>query len=344
MAQIEKTTQTIDVSKPGSIPLDLHDCKEPVVLKGLVKHWKLVSLGQASSQATVDYLKSFYNGAPTFSYFSQPEVGGNYGYNAQATALNYESKRAKLDEVLDLIIEHLDDQQPPGYYIASNVIDMNFPGLRAENDLHIPVQAKASATEPPVPSIWIGNKSVAKCHYDASDNLACVVVGKRRFTTFPPEQIANLYPGPLAPTPGGQAITMTDLNKPDFERFPRLAEAFKHGQVAELEAGDAIYIPSMWWHQVEGLSKFNILINYWWSDAEKYMGAAMNVLYHAMLSLRDKPAHEKAAWKHVFDYYIFGDTSVPITHLPAEAQGFLATMNEAKSRQLRAMLINKLNR
>lgn len=343
MLSISKTTQVLDC-QPGQVPKDIGSYTEPVILKGLVSDWKLVALGRSSTQQTVDYLKSYYNGKPTFVYFGDAAINGQYAYDASVTKLNYESRRAQVDEVLDLIVDHLDDPNPPGYYIASNVIDVNFPGLRKDNDIRIPVAQKATATEPPVPSIWIGNPSVARCHYDASDNIACVVVGKRRFITFPPEQIANLYPGPLSPTPGGQAITMVDLHNPDFAKFPRLREALSKGQVAELEPGDGIYIPSMWWHQVEGLSKFNILVNYWWSDAEKYMGAAMNVLYHAMLSLRDKPAHEKAAWKHVFDYYIFGDTSIPVAHLPADAQGFLSSMDEIKSRQLRSMLINKLNR
>ncbi|MDO6693034.1 cupin-like domain-containing protein [Aliiglaciecola sp. 3_MG-2023] len=344
MLSIKQQTEIITDCQPGKIPTDIHQYSHPVVLKGLVKHWELVEIGLESAQKSVDYLKSFYNGKPVFAYFGAPEIEGKYAYNENATKLNYESKKAKVDEVLELIIQHLYEPQPPSYYIASNVIDTNFPGLTQENNLHIPVAKKQVATEPPVASIWIGNKSIARCHYDASDNIACVVSGKRRFITFPPDQIANLYPGPLAPTPGGPVITMVDLHNPDFEKYPKIKEALAHGQVAELEPGDAIYIPSMWWHQVEALSPYNILVNYWWSDAEKYMGAAMNVLYHAMLSLRDKPAHEKAGWKHVFDYYIFGEGEQPTEHLPPEAQGFLGPMNEIMSRQLRSMLINKLNR
>ncbi|MFA3791251.1 cupin-like domain-containing protein [Aliiglaciecola sp. SL4] len=344
MLSISKQTEVITHCQPGEIPNDIHQCQHPVVLKGLVKHWKLVEVGLQSPQRSVDYLKSFYNGKPVFAYFGEPAIEGKYAYNDNATELNYESKKARVDEVLALIIEHLYDQQPPSYYIASNVIDANFPGLGEENNLHIPITSKSSATESPVASIWIGNRSIARCHYDASDNIACVVSGKRRFITFPPDQIANLYPGPLAPTPGGPVITMVDLHNPDFEKYPKVKHALAVGQVAELEPGDAIYIPSMWWHQVEALSSYNILVNYWWSDAEKYMGAAMNVLYHAMLSLRDKPAHEKAGWKHIFDYYIFGEGEQPTEHLPPEAQGFLAPMDDVMSRQLRAMLINKLNR
>ncbi|CAA0288558.1 conserved hypothetical protein [Alteromonas infernus] len=243
-----------------------------------------------------------------------------------------------------MIIAHLDDSAPPSVYIASNIIDSNFPGLRQKNDLDMSFAKLAPNSEAPIPSIWIGNKSIAGCHYDASDNIACAVKGRRRFIMFPPEQIENLYPGPLSPTPGGQAISMVNFHDPDYQKHPKFKQAVEKGIAAELEPGDAIFIPSMWWHQVEGLDKFNILVNYWWSNAERFMGSAMNVLFHAILSLRDKPAHEKAAWKHVFDYYIFNDEFLPTQHLPPESQGLLSPLDELKSRQLRAMLVNKLNR
>jgi hypothetical protein len=70
----------------------------------------------------------------------------------------------------------------------------------------------------------------------------------------------------------------------------------------------------------------------------------MNVLYHALLSLRDKPEHEKRAWKHIFDYYIFDDAGQAGEHLSEEARGYLGEMNLTKSKMLRAMLLNKLNR
>src|SRR5206468_367295 len=83
---------------------------------------------------------------------------------------------------------------------------------------------------------------------------------ERRFTLFPPEQLQNLYVGPLDFNPAGQAISLVDHAAPDLERFPRYAEALQHAQVAELEAGDAIFIPSMWWHAVEALAPFNALV------------------------------------------------------------------------------------
>ena len=344
MIPITRKARELRPSKSGNIPDDLHSYDEPIVLRGLVNHWELVKKSLHSDIAAAEYLKAFYNGRPTLTYFGEAGLDGQYGYNDNATQLNFKKEKAHIGDVLDLIITYLEDSAPPSVYIASNVIDSSFPGLRQKNDLDMSFAKLAPNSESPIPSIWIGNKSIAKCHYDASDNMACVVKGRRKFILFPPDQIENLYPGPLSPTPGGQAISMVNFYDPDYQKHPKFKQAEEKGITAELEPGDAIFIPSMWWHQVEGLDKFNILVNYWWSNAERFMGSAMNALYHSILSLRDKPAHEKAAWKHVFDYYIFNDELLPTQHLPPESHGLLSPLDELKSRQLRAMLVNKLNR
>jgi len=344
MSTITATTTVITDYVGETLDERILSSKKPVIIKGLVNHWKFVEEGRKSDSSAINYLKSHYNGRPSVACIGPPEIKGRFFYDAQGTELNFDTQQMKIDEVLNLIQDGFTEQNPTSYYIASNVIDTHFPNFRGENDINIPRPFANSPLEDIRTSIWIGNRTIACCHYDASDNLACCVVGKRRFTLFPPDQIANLYPGPLSPTPGGQALSMVDFANPDFAKYPKFAEAIKHGQIADLEAGDALYLPSMWWHQVEGLRPFNVLINYWWSNSAKYMGPAMNVLYHAMLSLRDKPEHEKLAWKHIFDYYIFGDAQQAGEHLPEQARGYLGEMDLAKSKMLRAMLLNKLNR
>jgi len=340
------TTQTAVITDYESQAVDerILSSKEPVIIKGLVKHWKLVEQGLQSESKAIDYLKSHYNGRPSIACIGAPEIQGRFFYNAERTELNYQTQKMRVDEVLDLIQAGFDDDNPTSYYIASNVIDTHFPEFRRENDIEIPRPASDIPLEDLRISIWIGNRTTACCHYDASDNLACCVVGKRRFTLFPPDQIANLYPGPLTPTPGGQVLSMVDFTNPDFTQYSRFAEAIKHGQIAELEAGDALYLPSMWWHQVESQNRFNVLVHYWWSNSAKFMGPAMIVLCHALISLRDKPEHEKQACKLVFDYYIFGDAYQPGKHLPEHAQGYLGEIDTSKCKMLRALLLNKLNR
>ncbi len=344
MSTITATTTVITDYVSETLDERILSAKKPVIIKGLVNHWKLVEEGRQSDNSAINYLKSHYNGRPSVACIGPPEIKGRFFYDAQGTQLNFDTQQMTIDAVLDLIQKGFAENNPTSYYIASNVIDTHFPEFRKENDIVISRPVVDYPLEDLRVGIWIGNRTTACCHYDASDNLACCVVGKRRFTLFPPDQIANLYPGPLTPTPGGQALSMVDFANPDFTQYPKFADAIPHGQIAELEAGDALYLPSMWWHQVEARNPFNVLVNYWWSNSAKHMGPAMNVLYHALLSLRDKPEHEKLAWKHIFDYYIFGDAGQAGEHLPEPARGYLGDIDTAKSKMLRAMLLNKLNR
>lgn len=343
MLKIDKKTKVLEGIRADSIPYqELIAAAEPVILKGVASDWALVKAGLASDQQAIDYLRSFYNGRTVGTFVGPPEIKGRFFYNENLTGLNFETKRLPMDEVLESIRKHLNEHNPPVFYITSTTLDACLPGLRAENDLVFNDQMFAGNA--PLTSIWIGNPTLVSAHYDAPNNIACCVTGRRRFTLFPPEQIHNLYPGPLEPTPGGQAISMVDFADPDFKQYPRFKEALASAQVADLEPGDALFYPSMWWHQVEATAPFNVLINYWWNTSPKFMGTPMNVLKHALLSIRDRPEQEKAAWKEVFDYYIFGPSEGPREHLPEHAQGELAPLDDIEARKLRAFLLNRLNR
>ena len=344
MFGIQSRVKEISGLDKDQLPLSLVHEQQPVILRGLVSDWPLVQAARKSPEQAIDYLKSHYNGKRTMVYEGPSAIRGRYFYNQEVTKLNYQSHMGQIDDMLDRILSTLGSDQAPSLYVASNAVDSHFPQMRAQNDLSVPIEDPSVPMTPPLASIWIGNRSLASCHFDSLENIACCVAGHRRFALFPPEQIENLYPGPLELTPGGQAISMVDFYNPDFTRFPRFQQALEAGQIAELEPGDAVYIPTMWWHQVEGLSDFNILINYWWTPTARYLSAGMSALLHAILGIRDKPEAEKAAWKALFDYYVFGDPGHAGAHLPEDSKGILGPLDELKARRLRSLLINQLNR
>jgi hypothetical protein len=336
-------TVVIDGVAPDAIPFaELLAGQRPTILRGIARDWPLVKAGLESAEAAIAYLKGFEGGRPVTAYTGAPEIGGRFFYNDNVTGLNFDAARVPLGEFFDRVAAHLDDPAPPSFYIGSTDLDLYLPGLRAANDLAL--NDPMFAANPPIVSIWIGNRTTVTAHYDMSNNIACCIAGRRRFTLFPPDQIANLYPGPLEPTPGGQVVSMVDFRDPDFEAFPRFREALAAGQVAELEPGDMLFYPALWWHHVEALDRFNILINYWWNTSPAFMDTPQNTLLHALLSLRDRPEAEKAAWRALFDYYVFGPAGQAGAHLPEHARGNLAPMDEMKARRLRALLLNKLNR
>jgi hypothetical protein len=328
---------------PAALPFDdLFAAQAPVVLEGAAAHWPIVQAGLESAAAAADYLRGFAGPMPVTVFTAPPAVGGRFHYDDTLAGLNFSTARAGLGEVLDALIASTGDPEAPAIYVGSTDIDYFLPGFRAANDLAL--GHSDFAHKPPLASIWIGNRTTAAAHYDVSHNLACCLVGKRRFTLFPPDQIANLYPGPLEPTPGGQVVTMVDFAAPDLARFPRFAAAMEAAIIADLAPGDVLYCPAMWWHQVDALAPFNVLANYWWNPVPAFVDTPQTTLLHALLSLRDRPAGERAAWRAVFDYYVFGDGAEAGAHLPEHARGPLAPLDAVAARRLRAQVLSRLNR
>ena len=333
----ENLVEEIVGCRPDTVGDTVLSRAEPLVMRGLVSDWPVVQAGRRSPHEAADYIRQFYSGDKVTAFFGDPEIKGKVGYNEDLTGFNFERVAVTLDEVLDSIFEHFDDSEPPTYYMGSTLLNRWFPGFRDNNDL-------VFGDVEPLVSVWIGNRSRVSAHFDAADNIACCVAGRRQFTVFPPEQLDNLYIGPWDVTPAGQAISLVDFHEPDFERFPRFRDALESAYVVSLEPGDALYLPSMWWHHVEGLDGLNVLVNYWWLITPRFLGAPLSVLKHALLSLRDLPPRQRQAWQHIFEYYVFDPQESNTAHIPEQSRGILSSMDDATARRLRADLLNQLNR
>ncbi|MGB5331596.1 MAG: cupin-like domain-containing protein [Woeseiaceae bacterium] len=337
MSNIEQQVREIKGCEPGCLPEEALDSDQPLLLRDLVASWPLVEAAKKSADAADTYLRQFYNGMPVTESIGPPEIKGRIFYDDDLSDFNFRMQRTQLDTFLDNLRQYRDDEEPPVHYVGSTTVDYILPGFRADNDLVI-----VDAT--PLVSIWLGNQTRIAAHYDVPDNIACVVAGTRRFTLFPPNQLENLYVGPLDYAPAGQAISMVDFHEPDFEKYPKFRTALRHAQVADMRPGDALFIPSMWWHHVEGLDSFNILINYWWRTVPAWMGNPMDVLNHALLSIRDLPAAQRAAWQNIFAHYIFEADNELTSHIPEARHGVLSPIDELSARRLRALLLKQLNR
>ncbi|MCS5587311.1 MAG: cupin-like domain-containing protein [Porticoccaceae bacterium] len=323
--------------QPDNIPDKVLNSAQPLILRGLVEQWPMVQAAKASAQQAVEYLGQFSSEEPLTVYRGGPEIEGRVFYNADLSGFNFDVARLPLAEVVSELMQNIDQPQAPMLYVGSTMIDKWLPGFRAENNI-------ALDEHDPLVSIWLGNQSRIAAHYDFASNIACCVAGRRRFTLFPPEQLDNLYVGPLDFTPAGQPISMVDFANPDFERFPKFREALKHAQVVELEPGDALLIPSMWWHHVESLEGFNVLVNYWWRNSPSFMGAPLNVLQHAMMGLRDLPPEQRAVWQHIFEHYVFDPKDENFEHIPERSRGVLNAMTKDSTNGIRSLLLNRLKR
>ncbi|WP_345725591.1 cupin-like domain-containing protein [Qipengyuania proteolytica] len=313
----------------------LDEAGAPFVVRGLVADWPLVQAGKESARAARAYLLDHARPAPFTVTIGEPGRDGRLFYNDDF-GMNFRTARGKLPDIFRGFDDNEGRADAPAIYLTSVDMVSFFDGL---------VEANPSPVldRQPHQRIWIGTDTRVAAHNDFPRNLACCAVGRRRFTIFPPEQFRNLYLGPLENTPAGRPVSMVDLHAPDLDAYPRFAEALEHAQVVELEPGDAIYIPSLWWHHVEGLEPFNILVNYWWRDTPAYLGQPQDALNHAILTLRDLPAEEKAIWRELFDHYVFTAGPEVTDHIPEAAQGILARLTPETASQLRTYLLRTLN-
>lgn len=323
---------------PDELPARLHTWTTPKVIRGLVAHWPLVAAARRSPAEAVAHLAAFDHGQmPVTATTAAPDAGGRLFYNADMSGFNFRREQVPLKVVLATLLKYATDPAPPSIYVASTTLDSFLPGFTRANPLQLGV-------DEPLSSIWIGNRSRIAAHQDVPDNLACVAAGRRRVTLFPPDQIDNLYIGPLDFTPAGQAISLVDFHAPDLDRFPRFPQALQQALVAELEPGDAVFIPSLWWHHMEGLETFNVLVNTWWRPVPAWMDSPMNALMLSILALRGLPAAQRTQWRAMFDHYVFADSEAATAHIPTQAQGVLGTLDAAAAAHVRQTLLRRLQR
>lgn len=291
---------------------------KPLVIRGLVREWPIVKLALQSDTAFAQRLAELDNGADVTTLMIAPDADGIIGYASDLGDFNYQHFKVPVTQGLQRLASYSQREHAPGLVIQSVPVRECLPGLLEDHalpflDAHIE------------PRLWMGNRTVTPTHFDSQHNLACVVCGTRRFTLFPPEQLPNLYVGPLDFAPTGAAISMARLDRPDDPRYPRLKLALAAASMAELDEGDAIYIPPLWWHHVESLEQLNALVNYWWNpvNVPGYVsGHARAALFHCLLAFRALPPAERAAWRNLLDHYVFNDED-PAAHIPEQRRGVL---------------------
>jgi hypothetical protein len=306
----------------------IRPANRPAILRGLLSDWPLLERGQ-SDDGLAEYLLANDKGGPFGVYVGAPDIKGHFFYGADTHTENFRFGPAPLGQVLHNLLAERSAANPQSIFIQSAELRKHMPAVRDQNRLSL-------LPDDVEPRIWIGNETVTRVHYDLNENLICVVAGKRRVLLYPPEQLPNLYPGPFDRTIGGVPVGMVDPEHPDLERYPRFALAQDAVQIAELEAGDILYIPYGWWHQVRSLARFNVMINYWWDDAPATAAQPYDALFHALLAIRDKPPAQKRIWKALIDHHIFGDA--PLAHLAPEERGTLGELTPERINQIKKAL------
>lgn len=308
--------KAIDEIDPPSIEVfesEICAAIKPVVIRGLVKDWPVVKIAtQDGAKAVFDYLSGFDNGHPQNTLIGAPELLGRFTYSDDLRSQNFTTQPQSFTQVFEDLITHANDGK--ARFIQSAFAHEHIPEFLIHHKMSL-------INNDIKPRLWIGNETTAQTHYDLSENIACVVLGQRRFTLFPPEQLKNLYPGPLETAPGRIPVSLTSLDTPDFDQHPGFKEALNHRISALLYPGDAIYIPPGWWHHVRAEAQLNMLVNYWWSRQAAQVKHPYAALMHSMLAFKSLSEAERNVWRNMFDYFVFEKNGEAMGHLDPSKRG-----------------------
>lgn len=183
----------------------------PAVLKGFAKHWPIVEAAGQSNKALVDYLSQFDQAQSLPVIVLPKETKGRMFYDAALTGVNFQQTQGTLQQALANMQRYKSRLASDSVCVQSARIEETLPGLGSQLDNPLLPGSH--------PYIWVGNPIIVAAHFDEAHNIAVVTAGKRRFTLFPPQQIKNLYIGPLDFPPAGQPISLVDLRASDLQNI-----------------------------------------------------------------------------------------------------------------------------
>ena len=190
----------------------------------------------------------------------------------------------------------------------------HFPELLDDIDPELQWASQAFGASPDAVNLWIGNnKSVTSFHKDHYENLYAVVTGEKTFTLLPPCDAYRMhlaqYPVAaysntpqglqIVPSPDGEQVLWSPIedlasnNSSEGYRQqhpayfdPLLPKPFR----VTVKAGEVLYLPSLWWHQVEqtaGKENMIIAVNYWYDMQFDCKYAYFQLVEALMLSMTD---------------------------------------------------------
>ena len=322
--------EEIDAPDRATFERELRPLYRPFVMRGIARAWPLVQAEGA--EEALGYIERLDSGQPTDIMVAPAQENGRFFYAPDMRGFNFQRQHGSLSQLAQRLRALREEPEPIGVYAGATATRSHLPGFDGAHPFALAEGPGGATTR-----IWMGNATQVATHFDLSDNFAVVALGKRRFTLFPPDAVGDLYVGPLDVTLAGQPVSMVDPLAPDLESYPRFARARERALTAELEPGDALYIPTLWWHHVEATAPVNILVNYWHNDAQQ--GGGFLALVHAILAIRDRPEPERAAWRAWFEHMVFGpEAPASADHLPERARGVTGPLSPQRDAMMRRFI------
>lgn len=218
----------------------------PVHIKQLVADWRAVSSWRN--------LESLRDRVRDQQYIVPVELGGTYmDKNTQIVHIEFSS-------YLDALVSAENSQETGDHvYLAQH--EMSEMPLLLE-DISVPDLVTSTGKKNLYrTNLWLSGHggSTSPCHFDPFNNLLCQVIGKKRVVLFRPDQSSRLYPA--VGTMQRNTSLVDDIDNPDLAKFPLFSGS--EGLEAQLEPGDALFIPFKWWHFCES-KQLSASVNFWW--------------------------------------------------------------------------------
>jgi jumonji domain-containing protein 7 len=180
----------------------------------------------------------------------------------------------------------------PYMQYQNSSLTLQLPALLGDVPSEIPWANEAFGSAPEAVNIWIGGKrSATSWHRDHYENIYVVIVGSKTFRMRPPADayamklrkypVARWQRPPDDPLPANSLPTSLFLSLLDLHTGPQVVwssilpssgcmdqQETLPGAPSALEvtvkAGEMIYLPSGWWHEVYHEDDFVVAVNYWY--------------------------------------------------------------------------------
>lgn len=228
-------------------PHQFHDCwyavQKPVVITGVANHWKAAKVWNSP------YLRENI-GAQRIKV----EVYPSGMFEPSLSSREFPMQEMAFRDYIDII------QSPPRsgswYYAANLSVTQNLPQLFADIE-----QPSFQPHAPKRTAFWLGPAGTGtRLHYDPYDNILAVIRGRKRFHLFPPCDVNQMYPFPAFSRWGH--FSRVDPTHVDRDRFPNWPH--HHRIECEIQAGEILFLPHGWWHQVENETQV-IALNFFYA-------------------------------------------------------------------------------
>lgn len=199
--------------------------KHPVIIEDLTEDWP------AKEKWNFEYFREKAGDVVVPVYDGKPATGRQ---NSHGPAM-----RIPFKEYIDILEKGPSDLRMFFFNLLQNcpdlVDDFQYPDLGVKFFKKLPVLFVGGE----------GSKVVMHYDMDLANNFHFNFVGEKKVILYPPDQSGYLYKVPYSIV----SMEIIDMDNPDFEKYPALAKA--KGYEARLKHGDALYIPSHWWHFIK---------------------------------------------------------------------------------------------